>query len=234
MNIEEILGTIEEVSVSDRVKFFRKIRDLNLNPDKPGKVLEEMMQEIPDKITELIRKTSFAPIALIGRGRAFDHELENFLFCFEEANVYLYPTVTKALWDKLLNETPERNLYGLKFIARYIETHPDWEKFARFIFNDLFDGPRRNWESQDAVLKGLVSVNGLWPRAIIQAIEELPNTSKLRCLTRTISEEEKARRIVDLQGECEEIERHGLDSGKELSVEQSHMVINEINKLFFG
>lgn len=232
MNIEEIFGTIEESSVSDRVKLFRKTRDFN--PDKPGKVLEEAMREVPEKIIDLIGKTSFAPIVLISRGRAFDHELENFLFCFHEANVFLYPAITKALWDKLLNETPERNLYGLEFIARYIETHPNWEKFARFIFNDLFDGPRRNWESQDAILKGIVSTNGLWPRAIAQAIEELPNTSKLGCSTRTISEEEKARRIVDLQGECEEIERHGLDSGKELTMEKSHMVINEINELFFG
>lgn len=232
MNIEKIFGTIEEVSVSDRVKFFRKIRDFS--PDKPGKVLEEAMREIPDKIIDLIGKTSFAPIALISRGRAFDHELENFLFCFDEANVHMYPTVAKALWGKLLNETPERNLYSLDFLARYIEVHPNWEKFAHFIFNDLFDGPRRNWENQNAVLKGLVSLNGLWPRAIIQAIEELPNTSKLGCWTRTISEEDKLQRIIDLQEECEEIEHRTFDSGRELSKKQSHLVINKINELFFS
>lgn len=230
MNINEIFGTIEEMSVSDRVKFFRKIRDFT--PKEPGKILEEAMREIPNKIIELIRKTSFAPLPLIGNGRAFDHEQENFLFCFDEANVHLYPAVAETLWNKIVNETPERRLYGLEFIARYIEAHPSWEKFARFIFDELFDGPRRNWESQDAVLKGLVSVNGRWPRDLKRAIEELPTGDvKHGFHTWTISEDMKRSRLADIEKARKEFE--GQYPEKRLSKEESQQVIDKIKELFF-
>jgi hypothetical protein len=242
MNIEEIFGSIEEISIRQRVNFFRKIRDLN--PDKPGKVLEEAMKEIPGKIIELIRKTPFTPMVLAYRGRTFDHELENFLFCFDEANVHLYPAVTKALWEKLMNETPERNLYMLDFLAHYIETHPNWEKFARFIFNNLFGGPRRGWESVEAVLKGLVSVNGLWPRIVIKTIEELPIgevavESKLSFLSGPVDvdKEKKEKLLTSFREEYEEIERQYSEGGRyfgdKLSKEESRRVIDKINELFF-
>jgi len=218
------------MQVGERVKSFRKIRDLN--PKEPGKILEEAMRRIPDKIIELLRKTSFAPLPLIGNGRSFDHELENLLFCFDEANVHLHPAVAEALWNKIVNETPERRLYGLEFLSRYIEAHSRWKEFASFIFNDLFGGPRRNWESQDAVLKGLVSVNGLWPRALKRAIEELPTGDvKHGFHAWTISEDMKKSRLADIEKACKEFE--GQYPEKRLSKEQSQQVIDKINELFF-
>lgn len=232
--LERLLEAVsKEATLRDRVIMLRQIRELT--PGNTGVLLTEAMEKHPDKVLELIKTTSFAPMVLAYNCGTFDHELENFFFCFNVASVHQFPQITKALWDKLVSETPEPTLHSLEFLNRYIEVHPNWRQFAEFIFHDLFAGPRQSLLDSRAVIAHLASTNGLFPDLIIRTIKEMPDgseqdaSSKFGSATRTIKDEEKAGWIAGILKRWEEI----MPKDRLTKVE-SQGVIDKINELFFA
>jgi len=204
-----------DVPLEKRVKFLRAVRELD--PDNHGSYLCGAIKYYPEKVIEMIQATSFAPMIMKYRNGTFDHELENLCFCFNEAEVHEHFEIVKVLWDKLVQETPEPTLYGLEFLNRYINSHPNWEQFAEFVFRDLFGKPRRGWTDTEKVIKNLISVNGLWPNVVLEAVENISNEEKRK---------EKINSFNDYWKERE------FQKGR-LSKEESIRVIKRIDKLFF-
>lgn len=203
--VEAFFGISTRENVDARVKRFKVL--YNLSRELFKMVMGEVMKKFPQKIEEMIWNTELDPTMkrYPNEPRAFDHELENFLTCFQMADVHRYPTITRALFDKTVHDTPERFLYGLDFLNNFIESHPNWDKFAEFIFKDLFGGPKIGMLDPAVILKRLSSVNGRW-------YEIFEKT------------EENADSIWELRGW--EIDPH-------LGVTQSRRVIDKIRELFF-
>ena len=168
------------MNVEDRVKFFREMRTAD---SFHGETLRKVMEEGEDVVIEMIRLTTLNPLYKPQRGKVFDHQLENFIFCLNEAEVYKFPKITKALFEKIVQETPEYYFYEMDFLSEFIERSQEWETFARFIFNDLFGSPKVGYLEPRKIINSLVSTNGRWES------NELPKEAFLT--------HEESQRVID-------------------------------------
>jgi hypothetical protein len=232
---QEVFGAIEPQHVSMRVRWFGELR--NQYPENKGFMLSWACENEPEKVKEIIRTTSFTPMVGNYRGGTFDHELENFSFCFVEAGIEKYPSLIKELWSKLVNESPEPVIKAdITFLIRFIEAHENYGKLVEFILHELFGKARPGLIDPDAVIRHIRLDNELFPKAVYETIDRY--------------EDIKEEMVSLFGGKPEAIDKDAIKrelpmawkkrwpedvlNVRYLTKEESRLLINKIDELFFN
>ncbi|MDO8483110.1 MAG: hypothetical protein Q7S86_04820 [bacterium] len=233
-NPEEVFAIVEPAHVSDRTEWFRVMR--NKFPDNKSYMLAWACEHAPEKVEKIIATTSFKPMVFIYCGGTFDHELENFVFCFADAGIHKYPRLVKALWDKLMNESPEPIIHyqpGLQFLIDFVQSQPKYTELLHFTINELFGHIVPGRIDPKDVIQRIRIVNGLYPKIIFDAMAEFTDGQKIvrGCAVYTVHKAEYEESVKTTL--ARKYPEDGLGR-LYLSLDESRRLIAKINELFFN